>query len=190
MPLTMNPPPLTPVDPATEFLHGISVIDLYRWLEDQNSTRTRRWLEEQTRYARTYLDSIPGRDRIRRRVEELLAVEVISQLWKVGEHYFYAKRTATSQQPVIMMGHCQTGEEITLVDPTQRDETGTTAVNILTISSEGNLIAYGVRRGGEDSCVVEFFDIRKRVRLPDHLARGFCRGLALTADGSGFYYSH
>jgi len=51
-------------------------------------------------------------------------------------------------------------------------------------------MAYSVRQGGEDCCAVEFIDVRKRARLPDQLARGFCRGLALTADSSGFYYAH
>ncbi len=190
MTLTTHLRPPTPVDPVTEVLHGVSVTDPYRWLEDQNSPLTRNWLEKQSTYARAYFGAIPGRDAIRTRVKELLAVEVISEPWKVGDRYFYMKRMAESQQPVIMMRDGETSEEIALVDPVDVDPTAKTAVNILTISSDGNLLAYSVRRGGEDSYEVEFFDIRKRGRLPDHLARGFCRGLALNADGTGFYYSH
>jgi prolyl oligopeptidase len=79
MPLTPNPPPPpTPVEPVTEILHGVPVTDPYRWLEDQNSRRTRKWLAEQSEHTRAYLDSIPGRNRIRKRVEELLRVESIS----------------------------------------------------------------------------------------------------------------
>src|SRR5712692_7407706 len=101
MPLTLNPPPSTPVDPVTEVLHGVSVTDPYRWLEDQNSPRTREWLEEQTAYTRAHLDAIPGREKIRKRVEELLAVEVVSEPWKVGNRYFYSKRSSYQEQPVI-----------------------------------------------------------------------------------------
>src|SRR5258708_8474652 len=70
--LATNPPPFTPPEPVTEILHGVPITDPYRWLEDQNSPRTRKWLEEQTAYTRAYLDAIPGRKRIRKRVEELL----------------------------------------------------------------------------------------------------------------------
>src|SRR5216683_8269299 len=103
MPLTLNPPPPTPVEPVTEILHGVSITDPYRWLEDPNSPRTRKWLEEQHAYTRAYLDAIPGRDRIRERVEELLAVELVSEPWKVGNRYFYLKRSPHQEQAVIMM---------------------------------------------------------------------------------------
>src|SRR5216684_111002 len=100
--MTHSPPP-TPAEPATEILHGVPITDSYRWLEDQNSTRTRKWLETQNAYTRTSLDSIPGRERIRKRVEELLAVEVVSEPWKIGNRYFYLKRTTGREQSAIMM---------------------------------------------------------------------------------------
>src|SRR6266849_8932529 len=100
MPVTLNPPP-TPTEPITEIMHGVSVTDSYRWLEDQNSPRTRKWIEEQAAYTRAYLDAIPSRERIRKRVEELLAVEVISEPWRFGERYVYLKRVPYQQQPAI-----------------------------------------------------------------------------------------
>ena len=41
MPKLMSAPPFTPVDTVTEVLHGVPVTDPYRWLEDQDSPRTR-----------------------------------------------------------------------------------------------------------------------------------------------------
>src|ERR1700739_2417498 len=46
--------PASAAEPVTEMLHGVSVSDPYRWLEEQDSPRTRQWIEEQTRYARGY----------------------------------------------------------------------------------------------------------------------------------------
>jgi len=65
-------PPYSSVEPVTEVLHGVPVTDPYRWLEDQESPRTREWLAAQTQYARAYLDAIPGRERIRERIRDLL----------------------------------------------------------------------------------------------------------------------
>ena len=59
MPRLMNPPPYSQIETVTEMLHGVSVADPYRWLEDQELPRTRQWLAAQTWYARSYLDSIP-----------------------------------------------------------------------------------------------------------------------------------
>ena len=89
MPKLMEPPPCSPVEPVTEVLHGVTVTDPYRWLEDQDSAQTRAWLEAQTEYARAYLDSIPGRERIRQRIRELLDVETYDSVQKVGQRYFF-----------------------------------------------------------------------------------------------------
>src|SRR5690348_9262646 len=61
-------PPITTVEPIVDILHGVPVSDPYRWLEKQNSPNTRAWIDEQTQYARAYLDAIPGRAQIRERV--------------------------------------------------------------------------------------------------------------------------
>src|SRR6267143_4185357 len=98
MPLILNPPPTTPIEPVTDLLHGVPITDPYRWLEDQNSPRTRKWLEEQAIYTRAYLNAIPGRERIRKRVEELLAGETVSTPWKVGNRYFFLKRKHYQEQ--------------------------------------------------------------------------------------------
>ena len=85
----------------TEVLHGVPVTDPYRWLEDQESPRTREWISAQTRYARSYLDSIPDRERIRQRIRQLLDVETYDSLQKVGTRYFFRKRLAGQEQPCI-----------------------------------------------------------------------------------------
>ena len=85
-------PPPSAVEPVTEILHGVSVTDPYRWLEEQDSARTRRWIEEQTRYARSYLDNLPGRQKIRERIREFLAVETYDSVQKAGNRYFFRKR--------------------------------------------------------------------------------------------------
>src|SRR5258707_10214815 len=103
MSLVLSPPPTTPVERVTEVLHGVPVTDPYRWLEDQNSPRTRKWLEEQATYTRAYLDALPGRDRIRNRVKELLEVESVTEPWKAGNRYFFMKRAAHQEQPAVMM---------------------------------------------------------------------------------------
>jgi prolyl oligopeptidase len=190
MPLTVDRPPRTPVEPVIDVLHGVSITDPYRWLEDQNSLRTRKWLEEQTAYTRAYLDAIPGRDRIRKRVEELLAVEVISEPWKVGNRYFYLKRSAYQEQPVIMMREGDAEEEVALVDPAGRHDGTANSVRILNVSRDGLLLAYGIARGGDYSHSIEILDVNRRQVLPDRLPLGIGYGFVFSPNGRGFYYSH
>jgi len=186
----MTPPPYSTVEPVTEILHGVSVTDPYRWLEDQDSPRTRAWIEEQTRYARAYLDSIPGLERIRQRIREFLAVETYDSLQKVGSRYFFRKRLPDQEQPCICMRDGAEGEDQLLVDPVERGTGKYTAVKPLRVSPEGRLLLYEVKEGGERTGTFELLEIETRKRLPDFLPRGYLRGFAFAPDGKSFYYVH
>ena len=185
----LDPQPFTPVEPVTEVLHGIEITDPYRWLEDQDSPRTRQWIAEQTAYTRPYLDAIPGRDHIRKRVEELLAIEVTSEPWAVGNRCFFLKRLRNHEQPSIVIKDGNAEERI-LVDPSLRATGCSTAVSIAAISRDGRFLAYSVRQGGTDHAALEILDVDKNIVLPDALPDGFCSGLAFAPDATGFYYSH
>jgi prolyl oligopeptidase len=189
MSLVLSSLPPTPIEPVTEVLHGVPITDPYRWLEEQNSPRTRKWLEEQITYGRTYLDAIPGRDRIRKRVAELLSVEVISKVRKVRNRYFYLKRSRHQEQPIIMMRCASSDKEVVLVDPSERGDRATTSVRILDVSKDGRLLAYGVSNAADSSCVVEFIDVDTMEVLRDCLPRSFEPQLMFASDGLGFYYS-
>jgi len=184
-------PPPTLVEPVTEVLHGIKITDPYRWLEDQNSPRTRKWLDEQASYTRAYFAAIPERDRIRTRVRELLASkEIISEPWNVGDRYFFLKRRDNEEQPIIVMRDGLFGSETVLIDPAQRESGNSIAVSIAAISRDSRFLAYSVRQGGTDHSSLEILDVERRALLPDRLPEGFCTGFVFAPDGTGFYYSH
>jgi prolyl oligopeptidase len=186
----LEPPPFTPAEPVTEVLHGLEITDPYRWLEDQDSPSTRRWIKEQTDYTRAYFDSLPGRDVVRQRVSELLSIPSVTEPWNVGDRYFFLKRHRDREQPVIVMRNGMFGEETILVDSALRATGASTAVAIATISHDARFLAYSVRQGGTDHSALEILDIERNTVLPDRLPEGICTGIAFAADGSGFYYVH
>ena len=55
-------PPSSEVRPVTDVIHGESITDSYRWLEEQDSGPTRDWIKRQTLYARHYLDNVEGQN--------------------------------------------------------------------------------------------------------------------------------
>jgi prolyl oligopeptidase len=184
-------PPPTPVEAVTEIVHGIEITDPYRWLEDQNSPRTRKWLDEQAAYTRAYFSTIRYREQIRTRVRELLAVkEVISEPWNIGDRYFFLKRLEGREQPVIVVRDGLFGSETVLVDPAQRGSGNSIAVSIATISHDGHFLAYSVRQGGTDHSSLEILVVERGTVLPDRLPEGFCTGFVFAPDDTGFYYSH
>src|SRR5258708_2836604 len=130
----LTTPPLAPIESVTDVLHGVSVTDPYRWLEAQNSDQTRRWLQNQNAYTRTCLDSIPGRDRVRKRIQDLLTIDVIDIPRKVGNRVFFMKREAAQAHAVITMREGLDGVNIPLVNPTTKFEAPSTSVSIVSIS--------------------------------------------------------
>ena len=180
----------TPPFSATDTLHGVAVSDPCRWLEDQDSARTRGWIEEQTRYARAYLDNIPERQLIRKRIREFLAVETHDSLQKAGSRYFFRKRLPDQEQPCIYMREGAEGEDQLLIDPADRQTGKFTAVKPLRVSADGRLLLYEVKEGGERTGSFECLDIHNRETLRDVLTRGYLRGFAFAPDGKSFYYVH
>lgn len=187
--LTLSPP-ITPIEPVTEVLHGVPVTDPYRWLEEQDSPRTRHWIEEQTQYAREYLDNLPGRQKIRERIREFLSVETYGSLQKVGSKYFFRKRLADQEQPCICMRMGADGEDQLLVDPAEHGAGKYTAVKPLRVSADGGLLLFEVKEGGVRTGTFKLLEIESRRTLPDVLPRGYLRGFAFAPDGKGFCYVH
>ncbi|MGC2331867.1 MAG: hypothetical protein WA581_10460, partial [Candidatus Acidiferrales bacterium] len=190
MPGLTSPPPITPVEPVTEILHGVPVTDPYRWLEDQDSPRTREWIRNQTCCARAYLDGISGRGRIRQRIREFLAVETCDSLQKAGNRYFFRKRLAEQEQPCVYMREGPSGKDELLIDPSARGSGRYTAVKPLRASPSGRLLLYEIKEGGERTGTFEILDVDARNVLPDVLPRGYLRGFAFASDEKSFYYVH
>jgi len=180
--------PFSPIEPVTDILHGMPITDPYRWLEDQDSRRTRQWIEDQTRYARTYLDGIPGRDRIRERIREFLAVETYESPQKVGNRYFFRKRLSEQEQPSIYMREGPEGEDQLLLDPAKRGTGPYTALKPLRVSPDGRLLLYEIKEGGELTGTFALLDIVSRKTLPDVFPRGYLFGFAFAPDCRSLYY--
>jgi prolyl oligopeptidase len=182
--------PLAPIELIAETIHGITIVDPYRWLEDQNSPRTREWLAAETAYTREYLDAIPDRPALRKRVAELLDVEAYREPRKAGNRLFFLKRNAHQEQPVLAMREGELGEDIVLLDPVQMTGLPQSAISVLTTSTNGKLLAFAARIGGEDCAPIGFLDVDNRQVLGDRLPAGICGGLVLSEDRRGFYYIH
>src|SRR6187401_2922126 len=58
--------------------HGVGVPDPYRWLEDDMSAETAAWVEAQNKLTFGYLERIPFRDALTRRVKALNEYEKIT----------------------------------------------------------------------------------------------------------------
>src|SRR5262249_43310004 len=182
-------PPPTKVEPVTETINGTAITDPYRWLEDQKSPETRAWINAQNEYTRSLLDSFPGRARIHERLEQLTKTDVIASPFERGGKYFVRRRRADQNQFVISVRNGIDGKDEVLIDGNSLSADQTTSANILDVTQDGKLMAYGIREGGQDEVTVRVMNVETRKDLPDTLPSARYSGVSLKNDGSGIYYS-
>jgi prolyl oligopeptidase len=181
-------PPETAVRPVTETIHGITVTDPYRWLEDQESPETRDWIARENAYTDAVLGEVPRAD-IEQRVMSLLNTDVVNTPVARSGRYFYTKRAAGQDLFSICMREGLNGPEEMLIDPAPMSPKHTTSVSLLDISNDGKLMAYSIREGGADETAVHFFDVDARRDLADALPRARYQGLSILPGRRDVYYS-
>jgi len=183
------PPPESKVINVGENVHGVEIVDHYRWLEDQESPETREWIKEQNAYTDSILASLSGREDMKELVSKYIKIDTITTPVEMGGKYFFYKRKADQDLFIIYMREGLTGEDQILIDPHTMSKDLTTSVNIQDISRDGRLLAYGIRRGGEDEVEVRFMDVDAREDIEDFMPKGRYFGISFTSDKKGVYYS-
>jgi prolyl oligopeptidase len=200
-----QPPPLAAVAPTVRPMpliypkarkaaqvddyHGTKVGDPYRWLEDPDSAETRAWVEAQNKVTFGWLEQLPIRERLRKRLTELWNYERFTLPQKKGGRYFFTRNDGLQNQNVIYVVERLDGEPRLLIDPNQLSADGTVALANWAVSDDGKLLAYDLAEAGSDWRECHVLDVESGRKLPDHLKWTKFSRLSWTPDNAGFYYS-
>jgi prolyl oligopeptidase len=163
------------------------VSDPYRWLEDDKSAETGAWVKAQNEVTYGYLDKIPFRDELKKRMEKLWNYEKISAPFVEGKFTYYSKNNGLQNQSVIYRKGTDGKEEVFL-DPNTFSKDGTTSLGGLDFSKDGNKAAYAISEGGSDWRKVIIIDALSKKVLEDTLVDVKFSGVAWHGN-EGFYYS-
>ena len=82
-----------------------------------------------------------------------------------------------------------TGKDKRLIDPAQFSRNPNTSVELMDVSRDGSLVAYGVREGGEDESTIHIYNVKTGKVLFDTLPRGIYWSVNFAPDGKGVYYT-
>jgi prolyl oligopeptidase len=167
--------------------HGVKVPDPYRWLENDNSPETARWVEEQNKVTFAYLEQIPYRAKIKERLEQLFNYPKYSAPFRRGEYFFFSKNDGLQNQSVLYVQKGLDGPPEVLLDPNKFSEDGTSRLGAFSLSKTGKYAVYGISVGGSDWQDYFVMEVATRKKLPDHLRWIKVSGVAW--QGDGFYYS-
>jgi prolyl oligopeptidase len=177
--------------------HGTSVADPYRWLENPDSPESRAWIEAQNKLTMGFLAEIPARDRLKDRLTKLWNYEKYSIPFKQGDQpqtdssqrYFYFKNNGLQNQSVLYTLKALTDEPRLLLDPNTLSADGTVALGGLSVSENGNLLAYGLSTSGSDWQTWKVRDVETGKDLPDEINWVKFSGASWSHDHMGFFYS-
>lgn len=168
---------------------GTKVVDPYSWLEDLDSPETKAWVEAEANLTRSYLDAIPGRDRIAARLKDIINYERFGIPEKEGSRYFYTRNNGLQNQAVLYVADSLTATPRVLLDPNTLSADGTVALNGMAISDDGKLLAYALSSSGSDWQEWHVRDIDTGKDLPDMIKWSKFSGASWTKDDKGFFYS-
>ena len=178
------------VDQVDE-LHGVKVADPYRWLEAdiRQSPEVAAWVEAQNKVTFAFLESIPERAAIRRRLTELWNFPRYSLPTKEGGKYFYLRNDGLQNQSVLYVAEGLDGQPRALIDPNAWSPDGTIALGEWAVSRDGRLLAYTRSEAGSDWSTFHVIEVATGKPLADELRWTKFSAPSWTADGKGFFYS-
>jgi prolyl oligopeptidase len=171
-------------------MHGVKVPDPYRWLEDdvRESKDVAAWVEAENKVTFAYLESIPQRDAIKKRLTELWNYEKFSAPVKAGGRYFFSKNDGLQNQSVLYKQDTLDAEPTVLIDPNKWSKDGTVALGSTSFSDDGRYLAYSVADAGSDWNTWRILEVDTGRLLDDELKWVKFSGTAWTKDNLGFFY--
>ena len=168
--------------------HGTTVEDPYRWLEDDNSEETKAWVNAQNKVTNDYLASIPYRDKVKKRLEELWNYPRYGSPSKKGAYYYFSKNDGLQNQSIIYRQKGLDGKPEVFFDPNKLSSDGTAALGGWSFSKNNKYIAYTVAMSGSDWQEAFVLDAASGKKMEDNLKWIKFSGLSWKGD-EGFYYS-
>jgi len=181
-------PPTRAGDVVDDYF-GTRVPDPYRWLEDLDSTDTAAWIAAQNKVTFAYLEGLPQREAIRKRLTTLwdyrrtgLPVLEAGQLW-------FSQNTGLQRQAPVYRQAGFDAKATLVIDPNLLSPDGSVAMAQWSPSPDGRWLAYSSAAGGSD---IEDIQVRNLTTGKDIAAVVLhvkFSNIAWTRDSKGFFYS-
>ena len=181
-------PPTRTVDTVDDYF-GRRIADPYRWLEDLESADTAAWVAAQNKVTFGYLESLPRREAIRKRLTELWNYQRTTIPVRVAGQVWYQQNSGLQRQaPLYRQADPKSAPQLVL-DPNTLSPDGSVQMAQWSPSPDGRFLAYTLAPGGSDVQDVRVRDLTSGQDLASVVRNVKFTGLEWTRDGKGFFYS-
>jgi prolyl oligopeptidase len=180
--------PATAKQDQKDTYFGTEVSDPYRWLEDDRSVETEKWVKEQNVVTENYLKTIPFRDNVKKRLTQLWNFPKSASPFKAGKNYFVYTNNGLQNQFVLnILRSSITAKPEVFLDPNTMSSDGTTNISTLSVSNDGKYLAYAFSKAGSDWQEINIKNTIDGGTLTDKVEWVKFSGIAWRAGG--FFYS-
>jgi prolyl oligopeptidase len=167
---------------------GTQIPDPYRWLENDNSEETKGWVKEQNKVTFDYLSTIPYRDKVRSRLQELWNYTRYSAPSKAGQYYYFSKNDGLQNQNVWYRQKTLDAKPEIFFDPNKLSEDGTVSLGSTAFTKDGKYFVYAIQKAGSDWQEAFVMDALTKQKLSDNVKWLKFTGFSWKGN-DGFYYS-
>ena len=164
------------------------VADPYRWMEDLNAAEVKQWVDAENAITFKYLDALPIRDALKKRITDLWNYPKVSVPSYEGRHWFYTRNKGLERQSVVFTRESLTGPETVVIDPNTLSPDGSVQLSSWVPSPNAQHLAYGQSEGGSDWSTVYIRELSSGKQLSDVIKWVKFSSLAWSKDGKGFFY--
>jgi prolyl oligopeptidase len=180
-------------DDVVDVLHGQQIADPYRWLEDPDSDETADWVKRQNEFTAAYLDAVPDRPWFLDTMQQVMSQPRAGVPFKRAGHYFVSRNDGNQNQDVMYvapsLAELLAGGRV-LVDPNTFSEDGTSSLTALTVSGNGELVAYGISEAGSDWTTFHLLRLATGDPLDDALIQTKFSEAEWLPDHRCYVYTH
>lgn len=181
--------PSTPEHPVVDVMHGVTIEDPYRWLEDGEAPETRAWVDRQNALTEQMLGDLPLRAEIRDRWLQLAAAGSVGGPRWVGPYLYYQQRSGSENQPVLMRSREGAEEPEVVLDPNLQHASGLVSLDWYQPSLDGRWLLYGYSASGDEWSTLYGRDLSTGADLDLAIPRARMASAAWLPDGQSFFYT-
>ncbi|MGI8417243.1 MAG: hypothetical protein ACR2P2_13780 [Nakamurella sp.] len=178
-------------DATADQLHGVTIADPYRYLEDPDADRTVAFVDAQNAASAPYLAALPAAGYFASGVIELLTRPRSGTPWERGGRYFRMDNPGDADQDRLLTAGTLAeliSSPTVLLDPNTLAGDGTVALMGATASPDGKLVAIELAEAGSDWRTISVLNCADGGELADRLEWTKFVGASWLPDSSGLLY--
>lgn len=168
---TFTPPPTKSI-PVKDTLHGVTLTDNYRWLEDKKNPDVVAWTKAQHDYGNAYLAQTQKiHPDLKEKIAAYINMDYEGPLNVVGKRVFQNVKLKGDKQYKIYT--YINGKKILIWDPVQLDTSGNVSTTSTRYTYDGERAAILTQKSGAEVNTVYFIDTRTGKQIHDPLTNIF-----------------